>query len=447
MFSSFILNYFMNKKILRLAIPNIISNISVPLLSMVDLAIAGHMGSVAFIGAVGVAGVIFNFIYWNFGFLRMGTTGFTAQAYGARDIQETVSILIRSSLIALFIAFVLIVFQNSILKFSFYFIDASLETRQPIIDYFKIRIWAAPCALLLYAFKGWFIGMQNSKFPMFIAIVINILNIVFSLLFVYTLKMGFKGIAIGTVLAQYSGVILTLILWFFYYGKLKKHIDFTKVFVKNRWLIFFKVNGNIFLRTFCLVIVFTSFTTFSTKSGDTILAVNTLLMQLFTLFSYIMDGFAYAGESLTGKYIGANNRKDLQLLIRYIFRWGWILTLIFTIMYYFRGDLILQLLTNNKEIIAASRQYFFWVLFIPITGFAAFLWDGIYVGATASKAMRNAIFLATLVYFVFYYLTVGILGNDALWVALLLFLLLRGFGMWVLSKRVISRSLKKDIND
>ena len=212
----------MNKKILRLAIPNIISNISVPLLSMVDLAIAGHMGSISFIGAVGVAGVIFNFIYWNFGFLRMGTTGFTAQAYGARDLEKSVETLVRSSVIALGIALILIISQKWILQFSFKFIDVTDATREPIKQYFYIRIWSAPCTLLLYTFKGWFIGMQNSKFPMIIAIITNILNIVFSLLFVYTFKFNFKGVALGTVVAEYSGLLLALILWFTYYGKLKK---------------------------------------------------------------------------------------------------------------------------------------------------------------------------------------------------------------------------------
>lgn len=427
----------MNKKILRLAIPNIISNISVPLLSMVDLAIAGHMGSLSFIGAVGVAGVIFNFIYWNFGFLRMGTTGLTAQAYGARDMEKSVETLVRSSVIALGIALILILAQKWILQFSFHFIDVTDATREPIKQYFYIRIWSAPCALLLYAFKGWFIGMQNSKFPMIIAIITNILNIVFSLLFVYTFKFNFKGVALGTVVAEYSGLLLALILWFTYYGKLKKYINWAQIFVKEKLIQFFNVNINIFLRTFCLILVFTSFTTFSTKSGDIILAVNTLLLQLFTLFSYIMDGFAYAAESLTGKYIGAKNNSLLRISVKYIFRWGWILTILFTIVYFFWGDQILQLLTNNQSVLEASKPFFKWVLLVPICGFGAFLWDGVYVGATASKAMRNAIFIATFGYFVLYFFLEPVVGNNALWMALLLFLLLRGIGMKFMAKKYI----------
>lgn len=430
----------MNKKILRLAIPNIISNISVPLLSMVDLAIAGHMGSISFIGAVAVAGVIFNFIYWNFGFLRMGTTGFTAQAYGARDFKESVEILIRSSVIAFSIAALLIIFQKPILEFALLFIDASEATREPIKQYFYIRIWAAPCALMLYAFKGWFIGMQNSKIPMILAIVINVLNIGFSLLFVYILKLDFKGIALGTVVAEYIGLTLAILFWIFYYGKLKKYVVWKEIFIKEKLLQFFKVNGNIFLRTFCLVIVFTSFTTFSTKSGDTILAVNTLLLQLFTLFSYIMDGFAYAAESLTGKFIGAKNNNGLKLSIKYIFRWGWGLTALFTVLYFFWGDQLLALLTNSKEVLTAAKQFYVWVLLVPICGFGAFLWDGIYIGATASRAMRDAIFIATFGYFAIYYLLEPFYSNNALWIALLLFLLVRGLGMKYFSKKVIYKS-------
>lgn len=427
----------MNKKILRLAIPNIISNVSVPLLSMVDLAIAGHMGSLSFIGAIGVAGVIFNFVYWNFGFLRMGTTGFTAQAYGARDLAKTVDIFLRSALIAIGIALILILTQKWMLQFAFQFIHVTDATREPIQQYFYIRIWSAPCVLLLYTFKGWFIGMQNSKIPMVIAIVVNVLNIALSLLFVYTLKFDFKGVAMGTVVAEYLGLLLAIILWLKYYGKLKKYIDWTRVFIKEELLSFFKVNINIFLRTFCLIIVFTSFTSFSSKSGDTILAVNTLLLQLFTLFSYIMDGFAYAAESLTGRFIGSKNESNLRISIKYIFRWGWILTIIFTVLYLFWGDQLLALLTNNSSVLEAAKQFYVWILFIPVAGFAAFLWDGVYVGATASKAMRDAIFLATFGYFVVYYILEPFLGNDALWIALLLFLLLRGLGMKFLSKRVI----------
>lgn len=430
----------MNKKILRLAIPNIISNISVPLLSMVDLAIAGHMGSISFIGAVAVAGVIFNFIYWNFGFLRMGTTGFTAQAYGARDFKESVEILIRSSVIAFSIAAILIIFQKPIVEFALLFIDASDATREPIKQYFYIRIWAAPCALMLYAFKGWFIGMQNSKIPMFLAIMINVLNIGFSLIFVYVLKMDFKGIAMGTVVAEYIGLILAILFWIYYYGKLKKYIVWKEIFVKSKLLQFFKVNGNIFLRTFCLVIVFTSFTTFSTKSGDTILAVNTLLLQLFTLFSYIMDGFAYAAESLTGKFIGAKNNNGLKQSIKYIFRWGWGLTALFTVLYFFWGDQLLALLTNSKEVLTAAKQFYVWVLLVPICGFGAFLWDGIYIGATASRAMRDAIFIATFGYFAIYYLLEPFYANNALWIALLLFLLVRGLGMKYFAKKVIYKN-------
>ena len=427
----------MNRRILRLAIPNIISNISVPLLSMVDLAIVGHMGSVSYIGAIGVAGVIFNFIYWNFGFLRMGTTGFTAQFYGARDLEKTIEILIRSAVVALGISLILILFHKWILQFSLHFIDVTDSTREPMKQYFNIRIWSAPCVLLLYTFKGWFLGMQNSKFPMTIAIVTNILNIVFSLLFVYTFNYNFKGVAIGTVVAEYSGLLLAFILWLVYYGKLKKYIDWNQILIKEKLLSFFKVNLNIFLRTFCLIIVFTSFTTFSTKSGDTILAVNTLLLQLFTLFSYIMDGFAYAAESLTGRFIGSKNKNQLSLSIQYIFRWGWILTILFTLIYFFWGDQILQLLTDNREVLEASKPFFKWVLLIPICGFGAFLWDGIYIGATASKAMRDAIFIATAGYFLLYFILEPIIGNNGLWVALLLFLALRGIGMKLMAKKVL----------
>lgn len=427
----------MNKKIIRLTIPNIISNISVPLLSMVDLAIVGHLGSESYISAIAVAGVIFNFIYWNFGFLRLGTGGLTSKAYGAKQFTEIMNTLIRSVFIGLIISILILILQKPIALFSLWIIAPSESTKSLVLSYFYIRIWAAPCNLILYALNGWFIGMQNSKFPMYISIIINILNILFSLLFVYGFKMDVKGVALGTVLAQYGGLILSGFLLIHYYGKLKKFINFKLIFIKSKLVDFFKINLDIFIRSFCLILVFGYFTAFSAKYGDLVLAANTLLLQLFTLFSYIMDGFAYAAESLTGKYIGAKDESALRLCIRYIFRWGWILTILFTVIYFFFGHAILELLTDSLSILEIVQSYYYWVLLVPVCGFAAFLWDGIYVGATASKPMRNAIFIATLFFFGCYGISEKYIGNNALWIAFLGFLLLRGLCMKFLAEKSI----------
>lgn len=428
----------MNRQILRLALPNIITNITVPLLGMVDIAIVGHIGNATHIGAIALGTMIFNLIYWNFGFLRMGTSGLTAQAYGAEDWDEAMRIMVRGLTIAVSVALLLILLQYPIAKLCELLVHSSEEVMELAILYFYIRIWAAPATLGLYVLKGWFIGMQNSQTPMWIAIIMNIINIVFSLLFVIVWKMGITGVALGTVLAQYSGLLMAVILWFKQYGHFRSRINIRESLHIDEMKRFFKVNGDIFLRTLCLVAVFTFIPAVSASMGDKILAANTLLMQLFTLFSYIMDGFAYAGEALVGRYIGAKDEEMLRKSVQYLLRWGMIITLLFTVLYYFWGENLLGILTNDQSVISTAMEYMVWTLLVPITGFSAFLFDGIYIGATASKAMRNIMFVATAAFFLAYYLLEPKLYNNGLWIAFLIFLTLRGGLMWLWNKKVIA---------
>ncbi len=427
----------MNQKILRLAIPSIISNITVPLLGIVDMAIVGHLGDKSYIGAIAIGSMMFNIIYWNFGFLRMGTSGFTAQAYGQRDFDEIIRILVRSVAVGLFIALALLVLQYPLAYTVLYFLDAGKEVEHYASIYFYIGIWGAPAVLGLYGFKGWFIGMQNSRFPMYIAIVVNCVNIVCSLFFVYVLHTKVEGVALGTVIAQYSGLFMAVILWMTYYGRFRKYIQVRESLRLDRMKRFFVVNRDIFFRTICLVAVTSFFTSTGAGMGDTILASNTLLMQLFTIFAYIMDGFAFAGEALTGRYIGARNPVLLKRSVLLIFYWGGGLAVFFTLLYSLWGDLFLQLLTNNEEVLAQSATYFYWVLAIPVTGFAAFIWDGIFIGATASKEMSRAMFIATSSFFIAYFLLSPQWGNHALWMAFLLYLSLRGIMMTVWAKKAV----------
>ena len=428
----------MNKQILKLALPNIITNITVPLLGLVDIAIVGHIGNEGHIGAIAIGTMIFNLIYWNFGFLRMGTSGMTAQAYGANDMDEAMRIMVRGLAIAFSAATLLILLQYPIARLCEISVDCSEEAMRLALQYFYIRIWAAPATLGLYVLKGWFIGMQNSKTPMWIAIILNIINIAFSLLFVIVWKMDIQGVALGTVLAQYSGFIMAVVFWFRKYGYLRTRINLRESLHLPEMKQFFKVNGDIFLRTLCLVAVFTFIPAISAHMGDSILAANTLLMQLFTIFSYIMDGFAYAGESLVGRYIGAKDQKNLRLSVKLLLRWGMIITLIFTVLYFFFGEYILMVLTNKRAVIDEAMKYITWTLLVPITGFSAFLFDGIYIGATASKSMRNIMFVATAVFFIAYYALAPMLGNDGLWIAFLFFLTLRGGLMWLWNGRIIA---------
>ena len=422
----------MNRKILQLAIPSIVSNITVPLLGLVDVAIVGHLGSASYIGAIAVGGMLFNMIYWIFGFLRMGTSGMTAQVYGKRDLTEVVRTLLRAVGVGLLISLGLWILQSPILRGAFVLIDATEEVKRWASLYFNICIWGAPAILGLYGFAGWFIGMQNSRFPMFIAITQNIVNIAASLCFVFVLGMKVEGVALGTLIAQYAGLLMAFALWLKYYKRLKAYIDWNGLWGREAMRRFFSVNSDIFFRTLCLVAVTTFFTSTGARQGDVILAVNTLLMQLFTLFSYIMDGFAYAGEALAGRFIGAKNDVGLRKCIRLLFLWGIGLSLSFTILYALGGKNFLGLLTNDTSVIEASGDYFYWVLAIPLCGFSAFLWDGIFIGATATRQMLYSMLVASGTFFIMYYLFYQSMGNHALWMAFLWYLSLRGGMQWVL---------------
>ena len=416
----------MNRKILALAIPSIISNITVPLLGLVDVAIVGHLGAPAYIGAIAVGGMLFNMLYWLFGFLRMGTSGLTSQAYGRRDLGEVAQSFVCSVSVGLGLSVLLILLQYPVLLIAFHLIETTPEIESYARLYFHICIWGAPAVLGLYSFAGWFVGMQNSRFPMYIALVQNIVNIVASLSFVYVGGLGIAGVAFGTLLAQYAGLLMAIYLWATYYQRLWSYINWKNIFHYEAIRKFFQLNRDIFLRTLCLVAVTTFFTSQGAEQGEIILAVNTLLMQLFTLFSYIMDGFAYAGEALGGRYIGAKNGTDLRRMIRHLFMWGFGIAVLFTLLYSVGGNAFLGLLTDEPEVLKASQAYFYWTLAIPLAGVAAFLWDGIYIGATSSLHMLYSMAISSALFFITDFGLENVLGNHALWLAFLLYLFSRG---------------------
>lgn len=427
----------MNKRILQLAIPSILSNITVPLLGLIDVAIVGHLGAASYIGAIAVGGMLFTVIYWVFGFLRMGTSGMTAQAFGRRDLDEVTRVLLRSVGVGFLISLGLLLLQYPIRTIAFNLLDTSPEVERLATVYFNICIWGAPAVLGLYGFAGWFIGMQNSRFPLFIAITQNMVNIVASLCFVFLLDMKVEGVALGTLLAQYAGLFMALLLWLRYYKRLKAHIILKEIWQKEAVHRFFRLNSDIFFRTLCLVAVTTFFTSTGARQGDVVLAVNTLLMQLFTLFSYIMDGFAYAGEALVGRYIGGGNQASLNKTVRQLFVWGAGLSFLFTVLYAVGGQGFLGLLTSDTVVIAEADSYFYWVLAVPLAGFAAFLWDGVFIGATATRQMLYSMLVASGSFFLIWYACCDTLGNHALWLAFLVYLSLRGVMQSVLARRIM----------
>ncbi len=428
----------MNRRILHLAIPSIVSNITVPLLGLVDVTIVGHLGATAYIGAIAVGGLLFNILYWNFGFLRMGTSGLTSQAYGRKDKDAEIRVLVQAVSVGLFSALAMLILQYPIERLAFRLLDTSAEVEQYAVTYFRICIWGAPAVLAQYGFTGWFIGMQNSRYPMYIAIVMNVINIVCSSCFVFLFGMKVEGVAFGTVVAQYSGVMMALGLWYYNYKELRGRITFKGSLQLIAMRRFFAVNRDIFFRTLCLIGVTTFFTSTGARQGDVILAVNTLLMQLFTLFSYIMDGFAYAGEALSGRYVGACNLVQLKRAVKALFGWGVGLSLVFTLLYGIGGENFLRLLTNDTVVIETAGHYFYWVLAIPLAGFAAFLWVGILIGATATRFMLWAMLVASGSFFVIYYCFSGATNNHVLWLAFLVYLALRGVMQTLWSRKVFT---------
>ncbi len=426
----------MNRKILALALPNIISNITVPLLGLVDIAIVGHLGDDSLIGGIAIGTAVFNFIYWNFAFLRMGASGCTAQAYGARNFTEIASVFVRALILALAAALLLVVFRRPVGHAVFLLMDGTPHTMSYAADYFYARIWAAPATISMFAFHGWYIGMQNSRFPMYISIGVNVVNLIFCLWFALGLGWGIVGVAWGTVVAQYSGLMLSIILWGVYYRRFLRYIRIRECLKLDALLAFFKINRDIFLRTACIVVVYTFFTSASSGMGDTMLAVNTLLMQLFTLFSYLMDGFAYAGESLAGRYTGAHNVQALNRCVRLLLVWGGVVAVLYTGIYTFGWKAVLSLFTESPVILSEAGDYVGWLIVIPLVAFIPFTIDGILIGATRTAVMRDSVFLSTALFFAVYYGFRSVIGNNALWAAFLLFLIARGILQYFMTHRL-----------
>ena len=416
-----------NKDILKLAIPSILANITVPLVGMVDIAVAGHLDASAamMIGGIAIGSMLFDLLYWNFGFLRVGTGGLAAQAYGRGDRKECAHILARALGIALTCALVLIAIQWIFVKLAFMVVDSSPEVRELASQYFFIRIWAAPATLSLMALKGWFIGMQDSVSPMATDMTVNGMNILMSILLAlgFTVGglhyggMGFRGVAMGTVVAQYSGLLVALsfLLWKYRRNTLAEISwpELRGLFKGEQTRRFFVMNADLYVRSLCFIAIYIGFTVISARYGDILLAVSSILMKLLMIFSYFTDGFAYAGEALTGRYIGAKDGHMVRQTVRWTFIWSMSIALIFMGIYHFAGVPMLKMMTSDAVVVDAAVGYLPWLLMMPIAGCAAFTWDGIYIGATASKQMRNSMLWATVFFAAVWAVGILVLGAVA----------------------------------
>lgn len=428
----------MNRQIFRLALPNILTNLTVPMLGMVDMYLMGHLDSVHFMGAVALGGVIFNFVYWGFAFLRMSISGLAAQTVGREDKQEMALVLQRGLLIAVSGSLLLLLLQIPLAEFSFWLLEGSPEVKSIARDYFFVRIWAAPAAITLMVFYGWFLGMQNAIYPMLIAVTVNLVNVVTSFLFVYHFNMQAEGVALGSVVGQYSGLILALVIFFKKYKWIIPGFTSTVSPLLKNMRQFINVSSDIFVRTLCIIAVFTFFTSRSAGIGDVTLAINSALLQYLFLFAYFLDGFAYAGEALVGKYYGARNKLMLGGTIRKLMFWGAGLAILFTLIYGLMGESLLRLFTKQSDVLYHGKNYLLWVTLIPLVSFASFIWDGIYIGITASRAMRNSMIIsAILFFFTPFYLLYPHVQNHAIWISMVLFMLSRGILLSILYPKAI----------
>ena len=436
----------MNREILRIAIPNIISNITVPLMGIASTFIAGRVAGsdgATTIGALSIGVAIFNFIYWNCSFIRMGTSGLTAQAFGAKQHKEYTLMLWRAVVVALGVGMLAFALQWPLGEFSLWFMSTGDGASDAMIsDYFYTRIWAVPAGIMLFAFNGWLTGMQNAIVPMAVAILVNVLHIGFSYLFSIVGTMSIDGIALASVVAQWTGVVTTVVIIIALYRNKLERVSWTEVMDMKAMKQFFNINSDIIIRTFCLVAVYTFFTKASADMGDkNILAVNTILLQLFTLFSYMNDGFAFAAEALTGRFVGARDVASLKKCIKYCIVWSVVIAVAYVGAYVGWWQDIFTLLVDSEsadiaELLAVAEQYIGWIIVIPIACALPFVMDGIMVGATRSRIMRNSMVWSAVCYFVLLYGTGWLIGNNAIWLAFTSFMFVRGVLQYYMSDKL-----------
>ena len=425
----------------RIAAPMIISNVSVPLLGMVDTGVTGHLDNSAYLAAVAIGATIFTFIYMGMNFLRMGTTGLAAQSFGAGDNDGLRASLGQALVVGLIIALTLMVFQNPIGRLALSLLGGDPETQKYAGEYFSIRIWSAPGTLANYALIGWFIGLQNARIPLLIFLTINLTNIALDLLFVVALGMTVDGIAPASVIAEYSGFLVGATFAFSMLKKRSGHWSFARLTSFKAYKAFFSINANIFVRTMALMFTLAFITAQGARLGGQILAANAILLNFQHLTAFGLDGIAHAAEALVGKAMGQRRRDALVHSVNLTLKWSVIFALGFTVVYVLTGPLIISILTDLPDVREAALRYLPWMIASPLVSVWCFLYDGVYIGATRAKDMRNIMVFSALFVFLPAWYLLQPLGNDGLWLAFLLFMASRGVGMHLGYRKKVLHSL------
>jgi len=426
-------------RVWRLGAPIILSNLTVPLMGMVDSAIMGHLPDPSLIGAVAVGALIFSFLYWGFGFLRMGTTGFAAQAYGSGDRAELTATLLRPILLALLLALLVLALRAPIADLAFLLIEPSATVEANARLYYDVRIWSAPATLATYGVVGWFIAVQDTRWVFVLSLLANLLNLGFSLYFVLALDWGIEGVALGTVAAEYAALLAVLpaILW-----KLRRHGErpgWARLFGRERLVSLLRVNFDLMVRTLALLSSFFVFTAIGARQGDQVLAANALLLHLQSLMAYALDGFAHAAETLAGAAWGRRNRRDFVGAVEAATLWAALFAIAIAIAYAIAGGAILTLFTDHQGILEQAIQYLPWMVVSPLVSVWSFMLDGVFVGATRSAAMRNAMLTSLAIYLGLVWVLVPAFGNHGLWIAFLVFMLARAATLGLLLPGLLQR--------
>ena len=401
----------LNREILRLSVPSILANLTVPLVGMVDTALAGHLvdadgGSAVFIGGISVGAMLLNLLYWNFFFLRTGTGGLTAQAFGRENRRECADIFFRGLAFAAAVALLILVLQRPLARLGLLVVSATPRVCELALRYFSVRIWAVPATLGLMVFRGWFVGMQDSMSSMWTDLVVNITNIWASVVLTFGIfgwgGIGFDGIAAGTLVAQYAGLAYAISVCVRKYrhvlGTVRRE-DAAELLRARNMVPFLKMNGNLLGRSLCFTSIYMGYTIIASAFGDVLLACSSIMMQLLMIFSYFTDGFAYAGEALSGRFIGAQDRVMLRKTVRYVFVWSMSIAVFSIGGYALTGEPLVRLFTSDDAVVETCRRFLPWLLVMPPLGCAAFTWDGIYLGATASRSLFLSMAVALLGFF------------------------------------------------
>jgi len=425
--------------VLKLALPIVLANLSVPLVGVVDTAVMGHMTHPVFIAATAIGATLFSSIYWLFGFLRMGTAGLVAQEYGRSNQSDAALTTLRGMLLASLIAVVLFILQTPILHLSLALFETNEQLRSLTTVYYQIRICSAPATLLLYVVLGTLVGLQKMRALLYLQLLLNLLNIFLNILFFNFTDLAIAGVALATVISEYTALVVGLIM-------VSRNLSLTlpawmspALWDKAQLLNLLSVNANLFVRTLCLIASFYWLTIAGSRFGTDMLAANTILMQFLNVMAHALDGFAHTAESLGGYAYGKKDKRQFLQAIRISTEWGLLFSILFSVLYALFGGIFIGLMTDIPHIASLAMEYMPWVIIAPVISIASFLLDGIYIGVTHTRDMRNAMLVSLLVFLLSSWVLTHFFGNHGLWAAFIVLMICRGITLSFWFPRILFR--------